>query len=162
MKAVLDLPEAHVRALRVILQRIPPEEILWALTGSGGLRLQGVDVTVRDLDLQTDEQHAYIIEKRLAEFIKTPLNPWETPTMHSLDGKAEIEGVEIELLANLTHLMPDGTWSSFTDFSRQVWLDWHGWRVPTFPLEDEAKAYESMGRTEKAALIRKAIREARK
>jgi hypothetical protein len=41
-------------------------------------------------------------------------------------------------------------------------MDWHGWRVPVFPLEDEAVAYESMGRTEKAVLIRKTIQKARK
>jgi hypothetical protein len=161
MKTILELPDAHGRALQIILNRIPPDEMPWALTGSAGPRLQGVDLTVHDLDLQTDEQHIYAIEERLVEFVRTPVHTWETSHMHSLDGRAEIEGIEVEFLANITHLLPDGTWSSLTDFSRLRLLDWHGQSVPTFPLEDEAEAYQSMGRIEKAALIRETIRKAR-
>jgi hypothetical protein len=154
MKAVLDLPEAHTRALKVVLERVPPEEVCWVLTGSAGLRLQGVDLPVHDLDLQSDGESVYLIERRLAEFVKTPIHLWETARMRSLDGKAEIDGIQVELLADIAHLLPDGTWSGFTDFSRLVWLDWSGQRVPVFPLADEAEAYASMGRLEKAARIR--------
>jgi hypothetical protein len=161
MKTVLDLPEERARALRIVLNRIPTDKMPWALTGSASLRLQGVDVTVHDLDIQTDEQHIYAIEKRLAEFVTTPVHVWETPHMHSLDGRMEIDGVEIELLANITHLLKDGTWSGFIDFSRLRLLDWHGWRVPAFSLEDEEEAYQSMGRIEKAVLIHEAIRRTR-
>jgi hypothetical protein len=154
MKAVLDLPEAHTRALKVVLERVPPEEVRWALTGSAALRLQGLDLAVHDLDLQSEGEAVYLIERRLAEFIKTPLHLWETAQMRSLDGKAEIEGIQVELLANIAHLLPDGNWSGFTDFSRLVWLDWSGGHVPVFPLADEAEAYASMGRLEKAARIR--------
>ena len=162
MKARLDLPGVHSRALRIILNRLPPNAIPWALTGSASLRLQGVEVGVHDLDLQTDEVHIYLIEKSLAEYVKTPVHPWETPHMRSLDGRAEIEGIEIEFMANISHLLPDGSWSSFTDFSRRKLLDWHGQSVPVFPLEDEAEAYQSMGRSEKAALIRETIHKTRK
>jgi hypothetical protein len=39
--ALLDLPEAHLRALEFLLNRVPPLEYIWSLTGSAGLRLQG-------------------------------------------------------------------------------------------------------------------------
>ncbi len=81
--------------------------------------------------------------------------------MRSLDGRAEVEGIQVELLANLAHLLPDGSWSTFTDFSRLLWLDWHDRRLAVFPLEDEADAYQAMGRLEKAALIREKIRQLR-
>ncbi len=158
MKARLDLSEAHVRALTCLLERVPPAETRWALTGSAGLRLQGVDLEVHDLDIQTDEKTVYEIEKRLAEFMKTPVHYWESPGMISLDGKAEVGGIQIELLANISHKMADGSWSSFTDFSRLIWLEWRGRDVAVFPLENEAEAYEAMGRTQKAALIRETIR----
>ncbi|MCX6037777.1 MAG: hypothetical protein NTW99_07775 [Chloroflexi bacterium] len=155
--ARLDLPEAHTRALAALLEYIPPAEFLWALTGSAGLRLQGVDVPVHDLDIQTEEKTVYLIEQRLAGSMKTAVQLWESPGMRSLDGKAEVEGIEIELLANIAHKMPDGTWRTYTDFFRLVWVDMHGLRVPTFLLEDELEAYEAMGRSEKAALIRKTL-----
>jgi hypothetical protein len=142
-----------------LVDLIPPDQFTWALTGSAGLRLQGVDLPVHDLDIQTDQATVYEIEKRLAEFMHTPVHLWESPGMRSLDGKATVEGVEIELLANIAHKMPDGSWSTFTDFSRRIWIDLGGPRVATFPLEDELIAYEAMGRTEKAALIRKTIQQ---
>ncbi|MBN2388153.1 MAG: hypothetical protein JXB85_14140 [Anaerolineales bacterium] len=154
----LDLSEEHARALAWLLDNVPPAELLWALTGSAGLRLQGVDLQVHDLDIQTDQQTVYAIEQRLGSKVHTPVRLWESPGMRSLDGKARVAGIEIELLANLVHRLPDGSWSSLTDFSRLVWLDWHGRSLAVFPLENEAEAYEAMGRAEKAALIRQTIR----
>jgi hypothetical protein len=54
--ALLDLPVAHLRALTFLLNLMPPLEYIWSLTGSAGLRLQGVDVPVYDLDIQADEK----------------------------------------------------------------------------------------------------------
>jgi hypothetical protein len=155
MKPVFDLPESHVPALAAMLQRLPPAEYRWALTGSGGLRLQGVDVPVHDLDVQTDEATLRRMEEALADCMTTPVHLWESPGMRSLDGKARLEGIEIELLANIAHCLPDGSWSSRTDLSRLLWLDWHGLRLAVFPLEDELAAYEAMGRSAKADQIRK-------
>jgi hypothetical protein len=155
--AQFDLPEAHLHALDILLNRMPPLEYIWVLTGSASLRLQGVDVPVHDLDIQTDQKNVFLIEKRLAEFMKTPVHLWESTGMRSLDGKAVIEGIQIELLANIAHHQPDGVWCTYTDFSRVIWVETHGLRIPVFPLKDEFEAYQAMGRTEKAALIRKAI-----
>jgi hypothetical protein len=142
MHAKLTLPPAHTQALKRLVELIPPDKFCWVLTGSAGLRLQGVDLEVHDLDIQTDEQTIYVIEQNLSPFMQVLVHLWESPGMQSLEGKAEIEGIQIELLANLLHKSPDGLLVSFTDFSRRIW---------------EAKAYESMGRTHKVALIRKAI-----
>ena len=155
--ARLALPESHHRALARLVALIPPTDLPWAVTGSVSLRLQGVDLPVHDIDLQTDQQTVYAIEKRLADYMHTPVHLWESPGMRSLDGKAAIDGVEIELLANIAHKMPNGSWSTFTDFSRLIWIDLGDLRLATFPLEDELVAYEAMGRAEKAALIRKTI-----
>ena len=155
--ALLDLPEIHLRVLAWLFDKMPPTQFTYALTGSAGLRIQGVDVPVHDLDIQTDQETIFILEEKLAGFMKTPVHVWESSGMRSLDGKAEVEGIEIELLANSSHRLPDGSWSSFTDFSRLIHVELHGLMVPVFPLEDELEAYEAMGRIEKAALIRETI-----
>jgi hypothetical protein len=152
-----DLPESHARVLEFLLDRIPPEEIPWALTGSASLRLQGVDLEVHDIDIQADGNSARIIEQLLVGFMKTALHVWESPDMRSLDGKAEKDGIQIEILADVSHKKPDGSWCSYTDFTRLTWQDWHGRRVAVFPLSDEADAYAAMGRKDKAALIRGTI-----
>lgn len=158
--AMLDLPETHLHALEFLFKRVAMLECVWALTGSAGLRLQGVDIPVHDLDIQTDQKTVYLIEKELAGFMQTPVHLWESAGMRSLDGKAILEGIQIELLANISHRRPDGSWCTYTDFSRVIWVGTHALRIPVFPLEDELEAYQAMGRIEKAALIRQAIRKA--
>jgi hypothetical protein len=39
-KAILELPEKHTLVLSLLLEKVPPTEHMWALTGSAGLRLQ--------------------------------------------------------------------------------------------------------------------------
>jgi hypothetical protein len=160
--ALLDLPETHLHVLEYLFNRLPLLEWVWALTGSAGLRLQGVEVPVHDLDIQTDQKTICLIEQELAEFMQTPVHAWESAGMRSLAGKAMIEGIQIEFLANISHRRPDGGWCTYTDFSRVIWVGTHVLRIPVFPLEDELEAYLAMGRTEKAALIRQAIRKAGK
>jgi hypothetical protein len=160
--AQLDLPEPHLHALHFLLKQVPPPAYTWALTGSGSLRLQGVDVPVHDLDIQADKETVYRIEEQLAGFMINPVHLWESTGMVSLDGKAVIEGIQIELLANVAHRQPDGTWCTYTDFSRLIWVKTHELRIPVFPLEDELAAYKAMGRIEKATLIRQAILATRK
>jgi hypothetical protein len=158
--ALLAIPQAHLRALEFLLERVSPLQHAWCLTGSAGLRLQGVDVPVHDLDIQADQNTIYLMEQQLAGFMKIPVHLLETADMRSLDGKADFPGVEIELLANTTHRRPDNSWSACTDFSRLIWVETHGLQIPVFPLEDEFEAYTAMGRTEKAALIKKTIQKA--
>jgi len=155
--ALLDLPESHVRALICLYDLVPPNQFTWVLTGSAGLRIQGVDVPVHDLDIQTKQETIYLLEQRLASYMKTPVHLWKTPGMRSLDGKAEVAGIEIELLANISHKLPDGSWSSFADFSHLVHVELSGLLIPVFSLEDELDAYEAMGRSQKVAMIRETI-----
>lgn len=158
MKALLDLPERHAQVLLLLLEKIPPGKFLWALTGSAGLRLQGVDTTVHDLDLQTDADSVYLLEQRLAEYIQVAVHVWVTEHTRSLHGQAEVDGLQVELLGDVRHRSPDGTWERPPDLStvcRSV--TWRGQHVPVLALTHEARAYEKMGRLDKASIIRSAI-----
>ena len=155
MKAVYELPEQHSKVLSLLVERISPAEHLWALTGSAGLRLQGVDLPVNDLDLQTDAKTIYRLEQQLAEFMRVPVHAWETEHTLSYHGQGEIEGLQVELLGDVRHRGVDGAWESPLDIrSILVWVEWHGLRVPVLSLAHEVLAYDKMGRTRKAERIR--------
>jgi hypothetical protein len=159
MKAVYDLPEAHASVLAFLVSRIDPGDYLWALTGSAGLRLQGVDLTVHDLDLQTDAKTIYRLETNLAEFMKVPVHIWESEHTLSYHGQAEINELQVELLGDIRHRGAEGAWLPPLDIpSVLVWVEWRGMQIPLLSLAHEALAYEKMGRTQKAELIRSAIR----
>lgn len=159
MKAVYDLAEQHARVLSLLVARIPPAEYLWALTGSAGLRLQGVDLSVHDLDLQTDAKTIYLLEKELAEFMKVPVHVWESEHTLSHHGQAEIDGLQVEFLGDVRHRGPDSIWLPALDIqSVLIWVDWRSFQIPALSLAHEALAYEKMGRVQKAELIHAAIR----
>jgi hypothetical protein len=159
MKAILDLPRQHTNVLSLLVERIPPSEYLWALTGSAGLRLQGVDLSVNDLDLQTDGKTIFRLEKQLAEFVKTPVHFWKSEHTLSYHGQAEINGLQVEFLGDMRHQRPDGTWEPPLNIeSVRVWVEWHNLQIPVLSLDHEAIAYEKMDRVQKAELIRAALR----
>ena len=159
MKAILDLPAQHAQVLTFLIEKIQPVELPWALTGSASLRLQGVDISVNDLDLQTDAQTIYILEKNLAEFMKTPIHVWESEHTLSHHGQAEINGLQVEFLGDMRHRSTAGVWESAVDIaSVRIWVNWHELQVPVLPLSHEVLAYEKMGRMQKAELIRSAIK----
>lgn len=158
IKAVLDLAEQHTRVLSFLVERVPPAEYLWALTGSAGLRLQGVDIPVNDLDLQTDGQTIFRMEKMLAKFMKMRVHLWESEHTLSYHGQAEIDGLQVELLGDMPHRRSDGVWDSPLDIeSVLVCVAWRDLRIPVLSLEHEARAYARMGRLEKAEPIRSVL-----
>lgn len=159
MKARLNVPEQHTKVLSLLLDRVPPAHHLWALTGSAGLRLQGVDIPVHDLDLQTDAKTVYLLEKNLEEFIKVPVHVWETEH-HTLSyhAQAEVEGLQVELLGDVRHRSADGVWElPLVIESALVWVEWRDLTIPVLSLVHEALAYEKMGRVQKAERIRLTI-----
>jgi aminoglycoside-2''-adenylyltransferase len=159
MKASLDLPEQHAAVLTFLVDTIHPTETLWVLTGSAGLRLQGVDLPVYDLDLQTDAETIFLLEKKLAGYMKVPVHLWESEHILSHHGQAEINRVQVEFLGDMRHRASDGTWEpSLNIESIFMWVECRGLEIPVFPLAHEALAYEKMGRAQKAELIRSAIR----
>lgn len=149
----LELPEAHVLALKTLLELVPPEKFGWVLTGSASLRLQGVDVPVHDLDIECPVQDIRKIEKIISEYVTTPVHVWESERVRSLDGIAQIAGIQIELISELEVLKRNGLWTRLIAFGQKIWVDWQGLHIPLFPLQVEADVYKRMGRGEKALLI---------
>jgi hypothetical protein len=159
MKAILDLPETHTVVTSLLIDRFDPYINLWALTGSAGLRLQGVNIPVHDLDLQTDAKTIYFLEEKLAEFMKIPVHIWETEHTRSYHGQADVHGLQVELLGDVRHRAADSSWDSPLDLeSVRVWVEWKHIQIPVLSLPHEALAYQRMGRVQKAELIRSAIR----
>lgn len=158
MKAIFELPEQHTKPLYLLTERVSPAANLWALTGSAGLRLLGVNTSVHDMDVHTNAETIDLFEKRLAEFMTTSVYVWGSEHTLSFHGQAEIHGLQVELLRDVRHRRTDGTWEPPLDIKTVlVWAEWHGLKIPGKSLAHEALAYEKMGRRQKAELIHSAI-----
>src|SRR5829696_1977165 len=99
--AAAPIDPAHLRVLRVLCARLPVEEIHWALTGSLGARLQGVDLAVHDVDVQTSLARTARAADLLADHVVTPPRPWESERVRSVFATLRIAGVEVELMGGM-------------------------------------------------------------
>jgi hypothetical protein len=149
MISSLSLLESHFAVVRLILQRIPPKAFPWALTGSAGLRLQGVEVPVDDLDLQTDRQGAQEITRRFADVVEEPLHYWKTERMRSYFSVLKVNEIRVEVMGQIRKRMPDGSWETPVAIDRvRSWIEVEGLRIPVVDLSHELGAYEILGRIE--------------
>lgn len=159
MKAVFDLPLTHRTALHHFITTISPRKVNWVLTGSAGLRLQGVDVPVRDIDIQSDQLGInQILEKFEAKNREGPYSK-ETSIMRSYFAVIEINNIKVELIGEVQHRQPDGSWGEKVDVRKyRHWITWKGILLPILDLEYEAEAYERLGRLEKVKVIRETLK----
>jgi hypothetical protein len=141
-----------------LISRLPPIEVVWALTGSAGLRLQGIDLSVADLDVQTDRSGAKKIVRAFADRVQDRLRFRRSPGVRSYFARLEIAGVQVEVMGELRKRLPDGTWEPAVEVGPlRRWVEIEGWQVPVIDLEYEARAYEILGRKNKAEQIRSAL-----
>lgn len=145
---------AELRAvIRLLCERL--DGVTWALTGSLGMAVQGVPLTPRDMDVQTDGVGAYEIERRLAEFVTRPVCFSAAERVRSHFGACLVHGVRVEVMGDLEKRRADGVWEPPPDLVRLIrYAILDGLHVPVLDLEYEAQAYTTLGRLERAATLR--------
>jgi hypothetical protein len=130
----------------------------WVITGSFGMALQGMDVEVHDIDLQTNQAGAYEIERLFSNDVKEPVRFSTSDAIRSHFGALEIDGVKVEIMGDLQkRLTPEPpVWEEPVKVEdHRCWVDVEEMRIPVLSLEYEYQAYLKLGRTEKAAQIKR-------
>jgi sugar phosphate isomerase/epimerase len=148
------------RALLVLLKALQGHDVAWALTGSAAFALQGVPVGPHDIDVQTDEAGAYAIQSLFPGRVQRPVTLSEATNVRSHFGAITVEGVEVEIMGALQKRLPSGGWEPPVDVrALRIFVPWEGYQVPVLPLEYECGAYARLGRYERAAELRRFLRE---
>ncbi len=141
--------------LRQIVLRLADSAATWAITGSLGLALQGIDVAVHDIDLQTDRTGALEFERRFADSVIRPVVFSPSERVRSYLGAIQIEEVTIEIIGDMQKRLGSSPWEDPVRVQEHlVWLEREGMRIPVMSLEHELEAYLQMGRRAKAQMIR--------
>lgn len=149
------IDQAHLLALHTLSTRLTPHEIRWAITGSLGFALHGIAVTVHDIDVQTDREGAYLIERCFADCIVLPVAFRTSERIQSHFGVLRVEGVEVEIMGDIQKRLPDDGWDEPPRLAEHTeYLAVDGMRVPVLSVEYEHAAYLRLGRTEQAHLLR--------
>jgi hypothetical protein len=149
------IDDRFLLVLREIFSRLKGTSIPWVVTGSLGMALQGMDLDVNDIDLQTTSDGAYEIEKAFSEYIITPVSYKVSDRLRSHLGKLEISGVEVEIMGSIQKRLENDTWEEPVDIRKyRLWVRTQGMRIPVLSLEHEYQAYLIIGRKDKAEQLR--------
>lgn len=106
----VPIPPAHRASLGTPAERLTATEIVWALTGSTSIALQGVSVAVHDIDVQPDAAGAYQIAALFPQALLRPVAFAGTERIRSHFGALRLDGVIVELMGALQKRLLDGTW----------------------------------------------------
>lgn len=130
----------------------------WVITGSFGMALQGMDIEVHDIDLQTNRAGAYEIERMFCTDMKESVQFSTSEAVRSYFGAFEIDGVKVEIMGDLQK-RPAPEYPGWEEpvkvEDHRCWVDVEEMRIPVLSLEYEYQAYLKLGRTEKAAQIQR-------
>lgn len=120
------------------------------------MALQGMGLTVNDIDIQTDKDGAYEIERRLSEYVLEPVRFVESTKMRSHLGLLQMDGIKVEIMGDIQKLAADQTWEAPVQVElHKRWVELDDLPIPVLSLEYEYEAYRMMGRADKAKLIQK-------
>ena len=149
------IPPQHVRALKTVHDRLQKIESVWAITGSFSFALQGMEIEVNDIDIQTDAVGAYEIESALSDKIIRNVSFSKSDKIASHWGELNIDGVKVEIMGALQKKLPDGTWESPVDIkTHREFITFEGMVLPVLSLAYEEQAYRTLGRIERANQIK--------
>jgi phosphoglycolate phosphatase-like HAD superfamily hydrolase len=141
-------------ALHLLYNRINGAGILWAVTGSLGMQMQGLLLEVHDIDIQTDQAGAYQVESLFTEYMVEKVAFSSAKDIRSHFGVLKIGGVRVEIMGNIEKCMPDGTWEGLDLKKQRKFATLEEMDIPVLSLEYEYQAYQKLGRLERAQQIR--------
>lgn len=139
------MEESDIKAiLQLILKNIKNKDFIWRLEGSANLRIQGIDVSVNDLDITTDKKGIEIFREALKEFI---IKDFFNPKVKGTSLVCNINDFEVEI-----NCYGDKELKMFDKIKKIIWQDLE---IPILPLEYAKQFYELINRKEKVELIKR-------
>jgi|SRR3989339_1420721 len=128
--------------LKIILEAIQGKNFIWRLDGSANLIMQGIETTVRDLDIDTNDEGIDIFKNALNKYV---IKNFYSEKIKGRSLICNINNFEIEI-------------NSYGDrksdiFDKTKTTNWQGLNIPILPLPYAKKFYQLINRQNKVDLI---------
>jgi hypothetical protein len=130
--------------LKIILDCLQSKEFIWRIEGSANLKIQGIDVSIKDLDITTNNEGIGIFRDSLRKYV---VKDFFSEKINGNSLICDINGFEIEINSHGDRK------SNFFDKTAKV--VWRNLGVNVLPLEYAKKFYETINRKDKVELIEK-------
>jgi hypothetical protein len=133
--------------LKIILDSLSDKEFEWYLDGSANLRVQGVNTSINDLDITTNDEGIEIFRTALKKFI---VKDFFSQKVKGPSLICKMSGFEVEI-------------NSFGErkknmFEKTKKISWNNLQVSILPLEYAKVFYELINRKDKVELISKYLK----
>ena len=130
--------------LQITLKNLSNKKFVWRLEGSANLKIQGIDVSVKDLDITTNNEGIEIFRNALKKFI---IKDFFSSKINGHSLICNINDFEIEI-------------NSYRDrklnmFDKAKNILWNDLQISILQLEYVKVFYKSINRKEKIDLITK-------
>ena len=135
----------------------PTDTILWILSWSTALVIQGVNVIPHDIDILTDKNWSKYLDQLLTNYCIEPSKFSQTEKYKSYFWVYNIQWIKVEIMGEMQYLQQDTTWSCANHIHPHVNYMFQGKSYPVLSLEQELKEYRAMGRIETVNQIKKRI-----
>ncbi len=143
--------------LRQLSIELKESRVNWVVTGSLNFALQGLPFEPHDIDIQTDKQGVYEIERRFSSQVSRKVTFSSTERMRSHFGALLIDGIVVEIMGDIEKWLENGTWQTPIDLrSQRQFIHVDGMTIPVLSLAYQAQAYLKLGRLERAEMLREA------
>lgn len=147
-----------IEVSKIIYNKLINSNINWVLTGSFSFAIRGLETNIGDIDIQTDSNGAYEIEKLFKDHIHKKVEHKQSENIRSHFGSLLINDITIEIMGDIEKKL-DNIWIEPPNLKvlKEI-INFEGMSIPVLSLEYEADAYLKMGRNEKAKKIKELIK----
>jgi hypothetical protein len=141
-------------ALKIVYSRLNETEIVWVIGGSLALKLVGLDVEPKDIDLFTNEEGAYEVEKLFAEYLVKNVSLSSKDDIRSHYGILNIHGIEVEIIGHIEFKDERNVWEVGRKLEDVLTIfEFEEMELPLMKIESQLMGYSKIGRTDKIRLI---------
>ncbi|MBU1055990.1 MAG: hypothetical protein KKC46_19510 [Proteobacteria bacterium] len=144
----------YEKVLSIICDVLKDWEGSWALTGGASLFARGMISDTEDIDILMTKECALFLSKRLKQYVLQATAFLESKNIKSIFGKYRIEGVVIEIMAEVSNKSSLGEWLPHTEWLQHIEMIEIGrLSVPMLSLIYEARINSIIGNINRVKII---------
>ena len=138
--------EQLIQTVKIIDEKL--QNAAYAIRGTAGLVLQGLDMNVDDIDILCDAKTALNANLKLSEYLVEKVAFKESPKFKSYFGKFLINGVKVEIMGDWQIFNDKKGWSKTYDANAKniTYVKLNNLEIPITKIELELEVFALMGR----------------
>ena len=134
----MKLSKTQINTIVKITHKLNKITEKWAIIGSFGQALQGVEIVPNDIDIITTKKGAYEIASKFKDCIGKEVSFSSTTKMRSYFGILKVEGFDVEFFGDIENKTKDGIWKPHHDWEKKIIIMQFGnINIPVISLEFE-------------------------